>query len=450
MNYNKRFFGLISLSLIAISIYSSCTKYLDARPDKSFIVPKSVGDIAATLNATMTAGYPASGAVASDYYYLTEASFNSLGSANLGKNYLWDQNTQSDLDLDYAQAYQRIFYSNVALDQIIKMDPSDPHYNEVYSQALFFRAYNFFEVAQIYGAPFFSPDQQYGIPLKRHSDINEKTVRSTVDQTYQQIVNDLLTSVEHLPAKTVSPELPTKAAGYAMLSRVYLSIGNYDKAAQCGEKALSLNSSLMDFATIDTLSNLSFKRYNKEVIFHVTMQPVMALNGSKACVDTNLYRSYEDGDLRRPLYFRKNTDGSYRFKGNYDGTANIFFCGLATDELYLTVAEANMRMGRKDLAAKNLNTLLISRYKTGEYVPVLSTTPNLLLIILKERYKELAFRGGLVWMDLRRLNADPGTARTLKRVLSNTVYELNPGDLRYTFLYPSSVITESGINQNPR
>src|SRR5690606_18167283 len=98
----------------------------------------------------------------------------------------------------------------------------------------------------------------------------------------------------------------------------------------------------------------------------------------------------------------------------------------------------------------SLRTLLKTRWKDGAYeMPAVADGPELIRLILREREKELLFRGALRWSDLRRLNTDPQTARTLVRKLDKT-YSLPPGDPRYTFLIPWTAIQHSGMQQNPR
>src|SRR5690606_30895101 len=118
-------------------------------------------------------------------------------------------------------------------------------------------------------------------------------------------------------------------------------------------------------------------------------------------------------DLRKTLYFQKNGDDSYSFKGSYDGSA-AFFIGLATDELYLIRAECSARSGNVADAMKDLNHLLEMRIKKDVFVPLLaSNSESALDIILLERKKELLFRGTR-WSDLRRLNNDPERMITIR------------------------------------
>jgi hypothetical protein len=112
-------------------------------------------------------------------------------------------------------------------------------------------------------------------------------------------------------------------------------------------------------------------------------------------------------------------------------------------------AESFARVGDKDAALLNLNTLLEKRWKSGTFTPVSAASDEeALAIILAERRKELVMRG-LRFMDLKRLNKE-GANITLTRVVEGQVYTLPPNDLRYALAIPEQVIEVSGLTQNPR
>ena len=125
------------------------------------------------------------------------------------------------------------------------------------------------------------------------------------------------------------------------------------------------------------------------------------------------------------------------------------FGGIATDEIYLIRSESLIRTGKIREGVSVLNTLLSSRYKAGEFVPVTAENyENALAVVLAERRKELVFRG-FRWEDVRRLNTE-GFNIIMTRVINNTLYALLPNDLRYAFPIPNSELSTSGIQQNPR
>jgi hypothetical protein len=140
-----------------------------------------------------------------------------------------------------------------------------------------------------------------------------------------------------------------------------------------------------------------------------------------------------------------------RFKGSYNSSLSLGnFIGLSTSEVYLVRAESLARLGDKDAAMQNLNTLLRKRYKTGTFTDLTAATATQALdIILTERRKEMVLRG-MRWADLKRLNKEPARAVAIKRDLTGQIYTLSPNDLKYAFLVPTEVIQLSDLQQNPR
>jgi hypothetical protein len=107
------------------------------------------------------------------------------------------------------------------------------------------------------------------------------------------------------------------------------------------------------------------------------------------------------------------------------------------------------RAGNKDAAIASLDTLLSKRWKTGMYhSPVVGNAGEALQLILKERRKELLFRG-LRWMDIKRLNKE-GYAITPKRIVNGQPHSLMPNDNRYALSLPQEIVDMTGMPQNPR
>jgi len=245
---------------------------------------------------------------------------------------------------------------------------------------------------------------------------------------------------------------PCKPAAYAALARVYLAMQDYQNANIYADSCLALYNKLIDYNTLSKTSANPLGLFNDEVIFHALSHGGDGmLYPGYARVDTDLYRSYAATDLRKQVFYSKAGDGYFAFKGDYSGQSEgQLFNGIAVDEILLISAETYARLGNPAKAMADLNLLLSKRYASGTFVPYATNTPGALALILTERRKELAFRSEIRWSDLRRLNSDAQFAKTLYRHIGSQVYTLPPGDKRYAFLIPVSVIQLSGITQNPR
>jgi len=188
------------------------------------------------------------------------------------------------------------------------------------------------------------------------------------------------------------------------------------------------------------------------VIFPASTTLAGALSQYSARVDTGLLALYNEGDLRKIVFFHAapEVDGSQLFKGSYDGSDTGIFVGLTTGETLLIRAEAAVRLGKIEEALSSLNTLLNKRWSKNSFSPITETNPDRLLkIILQERRKELAFRGRR-WADLKRLNLDASSSTTLKRIIEGRTYILEPNSLKYAIKIPKTVIDLSGMTQNQR
>lgn len=452
--YRKRnisYCGLLALLIIL----ASCTKFLDKKTDKTLVVPATLEDARALLDnyAQLNSFYPMIGELSGDDYFLADAYFNTMPTKSQ-ENHIWAVDTYNDNEWTYM--YHIIMVSNVALETLNKLSPTQAQYTDwavAKGGALFFRAYALYQTVQYYAAPYdkATASDIPGVPVRLNSDINEKSTRPSLAATYDQIVADLKEAAALLPASVQPLSRPSRAAAYGALARTFLAIEDYVQAGKYADSALQLKSTLIDYNSLSATSQMPFMRFNEEVIFQSVMLGSGALDVNNWRVDSTLYRSYEEDDLRRTVFYRSNGSGTYGFKGNYDGVAgSSYFNGLAVDELYLIRAECRARAGQREKALADLNHLLAHRYRSGTFVPVqLESDEELLARILQERRKELVLRG-LRWFDLRRLNKDERFARKLVRKLNGITYELPPQSPQYTFYIPQVVIEMSGIEQNKR
>lgn len=464
MKIHKFLLSILMLSLIL----GSCKKYLDVAPDSTQTKAETAEDCQLLLDnyTAMNTGYPSDGELSADDYFMQAVNYNNLTDPVDRDLYVWSANARRAAAApQWQNPYKTVLTANLVLETIQKLQGGNTDaatLNALKGAALFYRAYAFWNVAQLYTKPYTasSAGQDLGIPLKMSTDLNDKSVRGTVQQTYDRIVQDLKDASNLLPATSSVPTKPNKAAAYAMLARTYLSMENYPDALTAATSALQLNSQLLNYnSDISPSSNTPFApRFNKEVIFHSITYGGKTLipNLNTARIDSNLVASYDSNDLRGQAYFKRiGVTNTYRFTGNYEGSflASTFFNGLAVDELYLVRAECYARTSKINEAMADLNTLLVTRWKTGTYVDIAATDTNdALNKVLLERRKELVMRAQR-WTDLRRLNKVAGTAKNLKRILPGVgsgSYDLPANDLRYVLLIPDEVITNSGIEQNPR
>lgn len=445
----------ILLCCLPLLTLISCKKFLDKKPDNSLVLISSLDDVQKLLDRydVMTNGaIPGLLEMIADDYSLKDDVVGSL-ELNERKNYLWTGDAQY-LSAWNATYQNSIYYANVILDELPKLKIAageGTRYNQLKGAALFFRAWAFYHLAQLYCQPYDGATlQQPGIVLKKSSAILEKLSRSTVQQTYEQIRNDLLEAANLLPENDLFPTRPVKAAAFGALARMSLSIRQYAEAGRFADSCLKRNSQLLDYNTLDSNAVPPFKRFNSETVFFSILAYERPVKKSLMQIDPVFVSSYAPDDLRRGMFLNQRSDGSWEYNGTYEGGSfGLLFGGIATDEMYLVKAESEARAAHIPEALHWLDQLLKNRWKAGSYQNQTASTPaEALALVLKERRKELLFRG-VRWSDLRRFNLE-GTGTTLKRMYNGNEYTLPPGDARWVLLIPDYVIGFNGITQNPR
>jgi tetratricopeptide (TPR) repeat protein len=451
------------LILVLLINCTACNKYLDEKPDKKLVVPSTIQDAQALLDNTraMNIIYPASGEIASDDFYLQTTDWLALGTNTEKNSYIWGADVFNDVERnDWSLPYITVNYSNTILDALETSDITDgseADRNNIKGQALYYRAFAFYNLIQLFAKQWDATTaaSDPGIALRLSPDFNIPTTRASVQQCYEQIIDDAKLATTLLPDAVPVLTRPSKVAANAFLARVYLAMANYTEALNYANSAMQVNSTLLDFNTLNTAAAFPFARFNKEVLMQTLLISRAVLYPPTLKIDTTLYKSYDDNDLRKSLYFSANADRTYSFKGSYDGSS-VLFNGPSTDELYLIRSECYARQSKLDLAMKELNDLLVKRWKTDKmtgkslYIPqTASNQLEALDKILRERRKELIFRG-LRWHDLKRLNKEPVYAKPLKRNIGGHEYVLLPNDNKYAFPLPVGIILASGIPQNER
>ncbi|OYX91633.1 MAG: hypothetical protein B7Y76_13900, partial [Sphingobacteriia bacterium 35-40-5] len=337
--------------------------------------------------------------------------------------------------LQWNNCYNQIFISNVVLEGLEKLKLNanrQSEWNNTRGQALFHRAKAFYDLHIVFSRPYSlqTAANDPGISIRLNSDINTKTVRSSVKEGYDQIRTDLKEAVNLLyPLPKIGTD-PSKASALSLLARLSLSMGEFDDALTYSGQSLSLFNTLIDYNSINPASANTFTAFNQETSYYGIQALITTL--VNANISPELINSYSANDLRKSVFFKLNSNGSYSFKGSYTGSI-LPFGGFSSNELYLIQAECYARKGNTVDAMKSLNTLLVKRFKTGTFIPLTTSSAEAALgIVLKERRKELVYRG-MRWQDLRRLNLEPQFATDLKRVINGQTHILPANDSRYVF-----------------
>lgn len=438
-------------------LFYSCSNFLEVKPDIKMVIPKNLDDAELLLNdySTMNTGYPIYGEWSADEYYVSSETFDGLLNFHQRNTYTWMDIVYDDI-VQWQRPYKAIFNANQVLEIVknVQGNSDEARSKNLNGIAYFYRAFAFQQLAEVFAPPYHISTAQFemGIPLRLQPAIDAPSTRASLQETFDQIIMDYKSAIDRLPVEEEIKGRPSKASAYAGLARTYLYIGNYAKAYDYADSCLQLKADLMDFNILKGTSTLPIAKFNVEVIFAAVSATAGPMSLNNGLVDTILYRSYTDHDLRKSIFFRKNTIplNSYGYKGSYDNAQANLFVGLTTSEMYLIKAEAATRSRKIDEALQALNKLSEKRFVKNQYIPVTERNATLLLpLILQERQKELVFRGRR-WSDLKRLNLDPQFQKTIKREINGVRYQLEPNSRKYAYRLPEIVINNGNLPQNIR
>jgi len=447
----------------AVIVFVSCGKeFLAVKQNKNQVVPNKIADFQGILDNWRELNVSSShelSIIGADEYYISDNHWDGLRDLYQKNGYIWADDVYAGQDVDdWNAAYHRILLANLALEGLARISPLPDQrtaWEQAKGSALFFRAWNHYQLAQLFCKPYDSrtAGADLGIPLRLEADVSVKMGRSTLENTYHHIIQDLGAAADLLVVTPLNKLQPAKPAAYALLARVYLMMGDYSNARQSADRCLALENELLDFNQLDLSLNYLFPTVdygesNPEILFFCFMDNITITNSSRYRADTLLLKLYKSGDLRRQAYFRDVSDRKV-FKGSYRGGV-AFFTGLATDEVYLTRAECAVREGDLETAYKDLNFLLSKRFDSDTFRPIAGLNRDELLeFVIKERRKELVLRG-IRWEDLRRLNKEVAFQTTLIREVNGQRYELTPESARWVWPIPDNEISTGNIEQNRR
>ncbi|MBO9728413.1 MAG: RagB/SusD family nutrient uptake outer membrane protein [Chitinophaga sp.] len=481
-------FKYLTPLLLFSLVFTSCNKMLDIKPVNR-MMPVSVAD----YESVLLGGYPRV-----DYFMKTElmtdniyANLNIAASVqkDLDLWFTWNPTKQSDgveTDPYWGQLYSSIYYANTVLDNFNDRQPASSEkevFETVKGEAYALRAWCYFYLVNYYAEPYSAATlKANGVPMPLTAkDVHQNTqnnVREPLEKVYAQIVADLDQASSFLNGKKSRSKFRFDASAVrALQARVYLFMGDYDKAIAAATDVM-VNKPLSDMNNMQARIDEKTDKY--------------AFSGNVGFVDGGDYKNeilfFTGGTANNNIYYHLNylfrpspelfalcnrtTGGSdyrrYIFGTFYDpnsqeGKQNgptlynmyakqenpCYYIGIKVGEIYTIRAEAYARLKQKDKAITDINALLLRRIKRGEFVPLKTadfTDETALNRVLEERRLETAFDGGLRWMDLRR-NGKPALTHVYK---NGQVYDLKNNDTRYLLQIPlSEIINSPNMPTNP-
>lgn len=453
MNFKK----ISPVLLIILFVMTGCEKFLEVKNFSKDIIPSRVSDLEAIIdNHVSVTGGTALSNIFSDNHLMTSEAFATLRNDDYRDAYLMNVKPENiEIRAVWNSSYESIFYSNVVLDGLTYVnDGNSLSGRQLKGHALFMRALVHFNLLETFSLPYKkeTASKNLGIPIKNSPDINEKIFRPTIEECYTHILGDLKESLELVPDKKQLLNRADKPSVNALLARIHLIRGEYDKAGFYANETLKMNSYVDDYNLRDLTSTFPFNYEMKEIIQFYIAGGAYFIDVRKSYIDPELYNLYDENDLRKTGFFMGSLPTTITFRGSYLGNVSRTFKGMTVPEMLLIRAECLARDGKFQQALDEVNKLLKNRYKTGYFQPLTAINQNDALdIIINERRKELLTRGQRA-SDLRRLREDSRFAKTITRtvlingeMIKGTLVPMSP---KYALPIPQNVIDLSGISQN--
>lgn len=478
-------YKMTALALIALTAVS-CKKSLTLDPYDSLTTDKVVNTIEGLSAATIgNYNFIKDAYYTRNYHMLSEypsdnVSLSGTTTDPLFYAYNYQHLTDQSNTLNFwRKAYQAIYGANVVIGLV--QESQDAAKNQILGENYFIRAMVHWDLVKLFGRPYTDDNgESLGVMIKTNTDKNELPPRSKVKDVYALIVSDLLKSAK-LMGSDKNNNFASKEVAEALLSRVYLYMGNYKDAYTYADLVIKSNRYVL-------LGTDEYPKYftkapedNRETIFAIKHElkddrsddAIGSMYFSAGIGYGEMYasQSYREllnkfsNDVRNsfvipqyttdkngnPVLATRNGYGKYyinkySFQNGVETLSSPVVVRLA--EMYLTKAECAFQLGRTDEALENVNLIRKRAGLTGNQLFSASNMMNyqsVLDVVLDERRLEFAFEAQRkfdVFRNKMTMNRDyPGTHLPS----GQTKQEIKYTDPRVIYYIP---LTEFNTNPN--
>lgn len=325
----------------------------------------------------------------------------------------------------WKEPYRYINNANVLLEGLHQSTGmSAAGKNQVEGEAKFIRAFCHFYLANLFG----------DVPYVTSSDYqaNAKAPREAFDEVMSKIVVDLLEARELLSGDFSASKgeriQPNKGAATALLARLYLYRGNWEKAEAMASDLIVNTTTYGLLAELDGV----FLANSREAIWQ--LKPVIPGTNSpqgqtfilrnepngisgRVSMTADLTEAFEINDQRKTKWVGTftSTGGTWTFIHKYktgnSPTLSEYSMVMRLAEQYLIRAEARAQLGNIEGSASDLNAI---RSRAGLPNTEANDKDALLAAIERERRVELFGESGHRWLDLKRTGRADAVLGTVK------------------------------------
>ena len=312
------------------------------------------------------------------------------------------------IEQSYNAIYNTIYTANKIINNIDKVPGVESaEHDNILAEALFIRSLANFDLLRFWGEHW-DKSSAFGISIATgNDDPSQAIARSTVEQSYQQIINDLKQAAG-LFNNYQGNQYSSLSAANALLARVYLYHGDRSEAVNAATDVI--NDANFELFGADDFQKIYTNKLTAESIFELKFDPqnISAFNAATylrddalrsdvtfiANADLNTFFENRPDDKRAQLVDFVNNDvsiepdgRSQKYRGETTKDNSAYIIRLA--EVYLIRAEAS---GREEGLA-DLNTIRESRGMSDLTTEDVPDDESFLNAVLDERRAELNFEG---------------------------------------------------------
>lgn len=496
MKVLKSIYKVMGCAILAASLSSCVNDWLDVAPSDGTDADAALTS-SSDLDAARTGMYKALKGNSSlvDYYGQQffvygdvhagdDYQYNNIGGSNRASFY-YDMNYQTASEFTSSTSWKSPYIVIGRANRIIAAaeggalsDAAEAKatIDQYAAEAKVLRALAHFDLVRIYGKPY-TEDQgaSLGVPLVTGVlESNAKPARSTVAEVYTQVVKDLTEAISsNALATETEPGYVSVWGAKAILSRVYLNMGDYANALSVAEDIIK-NSGAALWTRDQYFKAWDASTPNEsEFLFRLNVAGstdnndlngignLQQRDGYKEMVATKKFvdmLTSDPKDVRNDMFLPAKAEKEVavygtnkvflnKLRGQGGNLRNVTIVPIIRlSEVYLTAAECAFRNNDKTKAVEYLNDLVKNRTTT---VASLATVDNITLDrILIERRKELIGEGQRYFDALRNnetitrytSEADKGWHKTLSKEAQS---------FNRDYFKAIAAIPQAEINANP-
>lgn len=456
--------------LVAIGL-QSCGEFLDVEPNFAIDEKEAITNVQ-NSTAALTGVYDGLqhyNSYGRDYVVFGDVLTNNIKVSPTNSNrftaqaaWKWTPFTGDFADY-WNRAYNTINRANNIINADIKGDIKTV--DQIVGEAYALRALIYFDLVRLFAQDYnYTSDHSHlGVPYVTVSDPYGRPSRNTVAEVYQGILSDLSEAEKRVKdSRLKTPYTISPNAIKALYARIYLYIGDYQKAAEYAE-SLILNTKYSLVPNSAYLASWAAES-TSESIFTLTHDK-LDYQGTNALgyiyieagygdllANPDFVNMYDQADVRRGWFVMGVADSKKNniyLSGKYPGRGtpgldnyNIF----RISEMYLIAAEALARTNKEQAAIGYLDAI---RQRALPSAPKTTAQGQALIdAVLLEKRKELAFEGHY-FHDLKRLRLTITGPTTGSGAIGPVI---NNGDYRLAWPIPQREIDANpniAKQQNP-